>query len=321
MDDPQPTRVDIHHHIFPTSIGKAALSMNVGWQTPAENLPWTPEVSLEAMDKLGIRLAVLSMPAGLPAGPVGHENRKSAREFNCLGSQISAGHPGRFAFFACMPNLFDIQGGLDEIKFALDELEACGVVLSSSYGEGPEARYIGDDAFDPIWEELDRRAAVVFLHGAQVPSSTPYPHPYLGIPVTEVPNETFKAAAHLVVSGKKRRFPNVKIILAHLGGVTPFLAPRVAVLSRHMGCPLSHEEILEDFKTFYYDTALSTHETTLAAMQAFISADRILFGSDFPAVSVEMVQWFSRNAEDFYASNDQQRDAVMHKNAEMLLQM
>ncbi len=102
--------MDIHHHIFPASIGKAALSMNVGWQTPAENLPWTPEVSLKAMDKLGIRLAVLSMPAGIPAGPVGHENRQSAREFNRLGSQISASHPGRFAFFACMPNLFDTQG-------------------------------------------------------------------------------------------------------------------------------------------------------------------------------------------------------------------
>lgn len=65
---------------------------------------------MRAMDKLGIRLAVLSMPAGLPAGPVGHENRQSAREFNCLGSQISASHPGRFAFFACMPNLLDTQG-------------------------------------------------------------------------------------------------------------------------------------------------------------------------------------------------------------------
>ena len=167
--------------------------------------------------------------------------------------------------------------------------------------------YIGDDVFDPLWEELDRRAAVVFLHGAQVPSSTPYPHPYLGIPVTEVscqircylqwvpltrvlsyfqvPNETFKAAAHLVVSGKKRRFPNVKIILTHFGGVTPFLAPRIAVLSKHMGCPLSHEEILEDFKSFYFDTALSTHETTLAAMQTFVGPDRILFGSDFPGAA------------------------------------
>lgn len=97
-----------------------------------------------------------------------------------------------------------------------------------------------------------------------------------------MPNETFKAAAHLVVTGKKRRWPNVKIILAHLGGSTPFLAPRVAVLSGHMGCALSPDEILADFRTFYYDTALSSHETTLAAMHAFVDDSHLLFGTDFP---------------------------------------
>lgn len=123
---------------------------------------------------------------------------------------------------------------------------------------------------------------MVFLHGTQTASYTPYPHPFLGIPVTEVPNETFKAAAHLVVTGKKRRWPNLKIILAHLGGSTPFLAPRVAVLSGHMGCALSPDEILADFRTFYYDTALSSHETTLAAMRAFVDDSHLLFGTDFP---------------------------------------
>jgi predicted TIM-barrel fold metal-dependent hydrolase len=100
----------------------------------------------------------------------------------------------------------------------------------------------------------------------------------------QVPNETFKAAAHLVVTGKKRRYPNVKIILAHLGGVTPFLAARVAALSRYMGCSLTRKEILEDFKCFYYDTALSAHDTTLTAMEKFVSLDHILFGTDFPGL-------------------------------------
>jgi predicted TIM-barrel fold metal-dependent hydrolase len=98
----------------------------------------------------------------------------------------------------------------------------------------------------------------------------------------KVPNETFKAAAHLVVSGKKRKYPHVKIILAHMGGSTPFLAARVAILSKHMGCPLTPDEILEDFQSFYYETALSAHETTLAAMDKFVSPDRMLFGTDFP---------------------------------------
>ncbi|KAI9001047.1 hypothetical protein BD414DRAFT_406074, partial [Trametes punicea] len=275
-------RIDIHHHIFPASIGKAGLSAKVGWRTPPENLPWTPEVSLEAMAKTGVKTAVLSLPAGLPAGPAGSENRRAARHFNLYAAQICRDHPERFGFFACLPNLFDTKGALAEISFALDELNAWGIAVSSSYGEAANAKYLGDDHFDPIWEELNNRSAVVFLHGAQIPSSTPYPHPFLGIPVTEVPNETFKAASHLVVTGKKRRWPDVKIILAHLGGSTPFLAPRVAALSQHMGCPLSREEIIQDFKAFYYDLALSSHETTLTAMRAFVGDDRLLFGTDFP---------------------------------------
>lgn len=100
--------------------------------------------------------------------------------------------------------------------------------------------------------------------------------------VAKVPNETFKAAAHLVVTGKKRRYSHVKIILAHMGGATPFLAPRVAVLSNHMGCPLSPDEIIEDFRSFYYETALSAHDISLGTMEKFVAADHILFGTDFP---------------------------------------
>ena len=55
-----------------------------------------------------------------------------------------------------------------------------------NYYVHPLPGYIADDAFDPVWEELNKRSAVVFLHGAQIPSSTPYPHPFLGIPIMEV---------------------------------------------------------------------------------------------------------------------------------------
>lgn len=98
----------------------------------------------------------------------------------------------------------------------------------------------------------------------------------------QVPNETFKAAAHLVVTGHRRRFPNVKIVLAHLGGNVPFLSARVALLSNYMGCTLTPDEILDDFKTFYYETALSASELSLTAMEIFVQHDHILFGTDFP---------------------------------------
>jgi len=189
---------------------------------------------------------------------------------------------------------------IGEIRYAFEVLKANGVSITSSYGEAQNAGesrvpgtrilithsfstvYLGDRIFDPIWEELNTRRAAVFIHGAQTRPERPDPHDFLGVPIVEVPHETFKAAASLVVSGKKRKYPNINFVLAHLGGSTPFLAPRVAVLSNYMGSGLTPEDILDDFKTFYYDTALSSHESTLAAMRSFVSPDKLVFGTDFP---------------------------------------
>lgn len=135
----------------------------------------------------------------------------------------------------------------------------------------------------------------------------------------EVPHETFKAAASLVVSGRKRKYPEINFVLAHLGGSAPFLAPRVAVLSNYMGSELTPEDILDDFKTFYYETALSSHHSTLTAMESFVGPDRLVFGTDFPgklqhdcgrlsmrsylyvAVSKDMAAWYTKQTNQFYA--------------------
>ena len=193
---------------------------------------------------------------------------------------------------------------IEEIRYAFDVLKANGVSITSSYGEARNAGkstspgiigfadptyssptvYLGDSMFDPIWEELNTRRAAVFLHGAQTRPERSDPHDFLGVPIVEVPHETFKAAASLVVSGRKRKYPNINFVLAHLGGSTPSLAPRVAVLSNYMGSGLTPDDILRDFKTFYYETALGSHESTLTAMRAFVGPDRLVFGTDFPGM-------------------------------------
>lgn len=306
-------RIDVHHHYFPSDLKKEQSNVSVGWKTPPENLPWSPNISLQAMDAMKVDFSVLSFPA-ISSGCISEESRATARRRNELAAGFCRDHPDRFGFFATLPFLEDVEGCLQEVKHSLDVLNAIGVSLSSSYGEGSTATYIGHEKYNPIWAELNSRHAIVFLHGSQVPSSTPYPDPCLGIPITEVPNETFKAAAHLVVTGNRRRFPDVKIILSHLGGSTPFLAPRVAVLSNHMGCTLSPDEILDDFKTFYYETALSASDVTLKAIDNFVQKDHILFGTDFPAVSTEMVEWFTSKVEAHYADQDGLR-GVMGGNA------
>ncbi|KIJ70032.1 hypothetical protein HYDPIDRAFT_104714 [Hydnomerulius pinastri MD-312] len=310
--------IDVHHHIFLDARKKAKKNAEVGWLTPPENLPWRLESSVEAMDAMEIQTAILSPPPFSSPSPSA-ENRADVNSTNVYTSQLCSVYPGRFGFFAGLPCLDDVRGAINEIAFAFDHLGADGIALISSYGEGNTAKYVADDLYDPVWEELNRRHALVFLHGAQTPSSTPYPHPFLGLPISEVPNETYKAAAHLVVTGKKRRYHNVKIVLAHLGGSTPFLAPRVAVLSNHMGCPLTPEEILEDFRSFFYETALSSHPTTLAAMEAFVPIERILFGSDFPAVSTKMAEWYTARLEEYYAQDPTKLERILRINALFLL--
>ena len=180
-------------------------------------------------------------------------------------------YPGRFGLFAHLPTPTDIDAALEELTYALDVLGADGVTLTNVYGVGDQARSLGDPIFEPLWAELDRRGALVFLHGEQTPGSNRAPSQFLPTPVSEIPNETYKGAADLVTSGRKRQYPNVRIILSHSGGSTPFLAARVAALGAfHLDCELSPDEILADFRTFYYETALSGFETNLVALENFV---------------------------------------------------
>jgi predicted TIM-barrel fold metal-dependent hydrolase len=316
-------RIDFHQHFFPNIEAAASyltrVASDTGWIFPAENIPWSPKKSLAFMDQVGIATAILSL-TGSPGGDgVGKANREFARLLNQTAHQIVAEHPARFGFFANLPIPSDTDAALEELAFALDELGADGVNLTSSYGSGDQARYVADDAFDPIWDELDRRGALVFIHGDQTPSSTRYPSPLIPIPVGEVPNETYKAAAHLVTSGKKRRYSNVKLVLAHAGGSAPYLASRVAVLSHHQGSELTPEEIIDDFRSFYYETALAGFETNLVALESLVQPNRLLFGTDFPAVSRNMAAWYTRHVDMYFADRHDGLEKLMHENAIALL--
>lgn len=318
-------RIDLHHHYFQVSgasasdvaAASAAVLKTTGWRMPEGSFPWSPEKSIVAMDRLGITRAVLSVPQGGAVADAA--NRRSVRLLNETAHAAVEQHPDRFAFFASVPVPFDSAVAIDEIAYAMDELGAVGVTLTTSYGVGEDARYLGSDAFDPLWEELDRRHAVVFVHGDQTPSSNRWPNAFLPLPVSEVPNETYKAAADLVTTGKKRAFKNARILLSHSGGSTPFLAARVAGLSRYLGTSLTEDELIEDFRSFYFETALSGFETNLVALESFAPPDHLLFGTDFPAVSADTAAWYTNNLARFYETRPERHAAVVRDNALALI--
>lgn len=319
-----PARVDFHHHILPSrnllaEFGIGSLVAGTGWTLPSGAAKWTPQVSLNFMDNLGIQTAILSLPND-PEHPLPtSERRRFARAINTAARQAVDDHPGRFGFFAHLPTPTDVDAALDELVYAMDELSADGVTLTNVYGTGDRAHSLGDDVFEPLWAELDRRGTLVFLHGEQTPGRNRLANPFLPTPVSEVPNETYKGAADLVTSGRKRQYPNARIILSHSGGSTPFLAARVAVLSNYLGCELSPEEIIADFRTFYFETALSGFDTNLTALENFVSSEQILFGTDFPAVSPDMARWYTTNVDTYFESRPELHAQVLHANAHTLI--
>lgn len=101
--------IDVHHHYFPPSLDKAKTNRSIGWKTPPENLPWSPDLSLRAMNELEIQTAILSHPP-ISKGTVSETSRALARENNLLAAKACADHPGRFGFFGTLPFLDDVQG-------------------------------------------------------------------------------------------------------------------------------------------------------------------------------------------------------------------
>src|SRR6266851_4208234 len=151
------SRIDVHHHILPPEY-MSAIAARRGVPAP----DWSPARSLEEIDRAGIATAVLSLvQPGVWFGDVA-EGRRLARMANDYGARLVRDHPGRFGLFATIP-LPDTEGSLKEIEYAFDTLKADGIALMTSYGD----RWLGEAAFAPVWQELERRKSVIYTHPTQ----------------------------------------------------------------------------------------------------------------------------------------------------------
>lgn len=192
------------------------------------NLPdWSPETAIEVMDANGIDMMVLSAPSGSQiAGRDGAATL--ARRMNEEMAEIVRTHPRRFGALAVLP-MFDMDEAIAEARFALDELHFDGVgLLTNANGVYP-----GDARFEPLFAELDGRRATAFMH-----PETPAFNAATGLPfsssVLEFMFDTTRAITSLLFSGMRRRYPNFAYIATHAGGVVPFLAQRLAMVTRVM---------------------------------------------------------------------------------------
>ena len=298
--------IDVHHHFIPPQyLREGPPSVAVA---RVDN--WTPTRAIEDMDRHGIDISVLSFSSPYLWFPGVDNGRKLARLCNDYSSRRVRDHPHRFGLFAGVPPLADTQGCLSEIEYALDELHAQGITVMTSYGNS----WLGDPVFAPVWDELNRRDAVVFVHPAipacctalgQVPPS-----------YVELPFDTARSVANLWFSGALERWSRIRFIFSHGGGALPMVADRIDKFGRPGKEPgsLLHDAATQ-FDKLYFDTANAANPVALAGLRGFANPRRILFGTDYPYVSL------ARGVDDVARAqmSPRQMRAIESENALLLM--
>jgi len=296
-----PRRIDVHHHMYPPEYVKRRGSVGSGSK-------WTPAASIDQMDKYGITTAIASITTpGIFFGNL-EETRSLARICNDYGAEMVRDHPGRFGLFAVLP-LPDPDASLREVEYAYDTLKADGIVLLSSYG----GKYPGDPAFTPVFEEMNRRKAVVFLHVTVPPCCTSLV-PGGPSSMSEGDFDLTRTIQSFLLNGTFSRFPDIRYIVCHSGGVLPVMAGRIQDRFPKDRADRIPNGIFYELKRLYYEVAHATFPAPLGALTKFVSMSQILFGTDYPPEPIETTT--KPLAEFGFSARDLQ--AIDRGNAERL---
>jgi 6-methylsalicylate decarboxylase len=292
-----PRRLDLHHHFVSDRLKKRLAEVKrQGWDTFQH---YSPEKAIEAMDKAEVATAFLSCSTpGVWMGDDFAIERDLAisltRDMNDYGAKLVSDYKGRFGLFALLP-LPDIDASLREIEYAFDTLHADGVGLLTSYGN----HWLGEKMFEPVFDELNRRNAVVYTH----PTDATCCHSLAGAnPATlEWLTDTARSIMSMIAEnpgtvgggGRSRgagppspatRYSNIHFIWSHAGGSLVGVASRVVgnISAENLARPAEPNSRLYHIRRFYYDTAGSANPILMQALAKLAGASQIVFGSDFP---------------------------------------
>ena len=306
--------VDVHHHVIPDFYWEASNEDGnaAGGITPPR---WSLDGAIAYLDEARIDVAVPSIST--PGVHFGDDAaaRSLAHAVNEYLAGIKHDRPDRFGAFAALP-LPDIEGSLEQIAYALDVLELDGVSMFTNAG----GSYLGDARFDPIFAELQRRAAVVFVH----PTASPDPIAHTLDPpdsLLDYPVDTSRAVAKLHYSNTFARTPDVKYVLAHAGGTIPFVASRFAIVDEMDVIPGARERgaFADVLPRLFWDTASAFSDPVLHMLRSVAGLGNVVFGTDYPyprdAISIAGL----RRLEQTVELDDGERRGVLGAAAEKLI--
>jgi len=306
-------RIDVHAHFLPDvyrdALSRAGLAtLDGGFPVPA----WSEAAALEMMDRQGIETAMVSLSSPSAHFLPPNERPALARAVNDAGAALARAHPSRFGYFATLP-MPDVEASLAELRRAIDDLGADGVVLMTN----SDGAYLGAPACAPIFAELNRRRATLFLH-----PTSPACFEALALsrpaPLLEFPLDTTRTIVDLLYARTLQANPDIKVIVPHGGAALPALIARIAAFASVpiiAQRPASEAEVFETLERLYYDLALSTHPVPFAALRRIAPITQILFGSDWPFTPEPGV---ARNIRQLGANELSEADAraIARENAE-----
>lgn len=303
----------MHAHFVPDFYREAAVAAGHAHPDGMPAFPsWSADAALTTMDRLDVSTALLSISS--PGVHFGDDAaaRDLARAVNRFGADLAAAHPARFAVLASLP-LPDVTGAIDEITFAYDELGLDGVVLETNAA----GVYPGDPAFEPLWDALDERSALVVLHPTSPPGwelvSRGRPRPML-----EFPADTARAVADLLLSGTLHRHPRVSIVVPHGGGTLASVADRIAAFAAGMP-DTRNADVPAQLRRLHFDLAGMPLPHQLPSLLALAGPDRLLYGSDWPFTPAPLAIGLAAALDTTPLLDTDARRAMLAGNAAALL--
>ena len=293
--------IDIHGHFTPPTTAeereKKWHAMREAQFLVPEPFEWNPEETLAYLDKAGISMQMLSnIPKTVDA-------LKSSNDY---AASLVSKYPSRFGLLAALPT-DNPQAALSEIKRASETLHADGFAVTCHYN----GIYLGDSSLVPVWAELDRRRAVVFVHpDAYAPASLGRPSPLI-----EVAFETARTVVDMLYAGTFRNFPNIHFIIAHCGGALPVLSGRLKLLGTEPWVPnpnhITQEEMEQQLGRLYLDTA-ATAPTGLAPALMMVGTERIVYGADcgVPCSTEGTMEANKKAVREYVGLGKEEREAI-----------
>jgi 6-methylsalicylate decarboxylase len=286
--------IDTHHHFYPPRYQKLWLDYEDARKIPhfPDQVAWSKPKAIADMDAAGIRTAMLSVAStpGVWFNLGADGASELTRECNDFAAEMMRDHPGRFGLFAAL-SMLDIDNTLHEIEYVFDTLKVDGVGLQTSYGD----KWLGDADYQPVFDELNRRKAVVYVHPL-VASCCDQLSVGTFPAVIEVPHDTTRAITSLLLSGGLARWRNIQWLFSHAGGTMPMMAGRIQSFygerpDRHQFAP---EGIIAELRRLNYDTANSTSGPAMAALLKLVPSSQVTYGSDYPYFRLDQMRDLER---------------------------